>query len=237
MKSKIILFLFFASFLSASAQNKTTFGLQYKPIIPAAYFNSSDVSKSSEEYSFNLTPKYSNSFGMVIRQKINATFSIEAGLNYIQKNHKLSVSNNAIGLDDYTTFGMRSYELPLQVLTYVRASEYWYLNVAFGISHNVLASDIFSEGEKLDGFYQNTYRKNGGYRALLANIGMEYRTEEKGNYYFGASLHRPWGEIGRIYPKYKKDEVDFNYENFEDMFFIDMLGTFVTIDLRYFFAE
>jgi len=237
MKSKIILFLFFASFLSASAQNKTTFGLQYKPIIPAAYFNSSDVSKSSEEYSFNLTPKYSNSFGMVIRQKINATFSIESGLNYIQKNHKLSISNNTIGLDDYTTFGMRSYELPLQVLTYVRASEYWYLNVAFGISHNVLASDIFSEGEKLDGFYQNTYRKNGGYRALLANIGMEYRTEEKGHYYFGASLHRPWGEIGRIYPEYKKDEVTFNDENFEDMFFIDMLGTFVTIDLRYFFAE
>ena len=237
MKSKIILFLFFASFLSASAQNKTTFGLQYKPIIPTAYFNSSDVSKGSEEYSFNLTPKYSNSFGMVIRQKINAPFSIESGLNYIQKNHKLSVSNNAIGLDDYSAFGMRSYEFPLQVLTYVRASEYWYLNVAFGISHNVLASDIFSEGDKLDGFYQNTYRKNGGYRALLANIGMEYRTEEKGYYYLGASLHRPWGEIGRIYPEYKKDEVTFNDENFNDMFFIDMLGTFVTIDLRYFFVE
>jgi len=31
--------------------------------------------------------------------------------------------------------------------------------------------------------------------------------------------------------------VTFNDENFEDMFFIDMLGTFVTIDLRYFFAE
>ena len=163
MKSKIILFLFLAFFLNTSAQNKTTFGLQYKPIIPAAYFNSSDVSKNSEEYNFNLTTKYSNLFGMVIRQKINATFSIESGLNYIQKNHKLAFSNNAIGLDDYTTFGMRSYELPLQVLTYVRALEYWYLNVAFGISHNVLASDIFSEGEKLDGFYQNTYRKNGGY--------------------------------------------------------------------------
>ena len=115
MKSKIILFLFFANVLSASAQNKTTFGLQYKPIIPAAYFNSSDVSKSSEEYNFNLTPKYSNSFGMVIRHKINKTFSIESGLNYTQRNFKLSVTNSNLipYLNDFTTFGMRSYELPI----------------------------------------------------------------------------------------------------------------------------
>ena len=72
-----MLFLFFASLLSASAQNKTTFGLQYKPIIPAAYFNSSHINESSGDYGFNLIPKYSNSFGMVIRHKINTTFSLE----------------------------------------------------------------------------------------------------------------------------------------------------------------
>jgi len=239
MKSKIILFLFFASFLSASAQNITTFGLQYKPIIPAAYFNSSDVSKSSEEYNFNLTPKYSNSFGMVIRQKINKTFSIESGLNYTQRNFKLSVTNSNLipYLNDFTTFGMRSYELPIQLLTYVRASEYWYLNVAFGISHNVLASDIFSYGEESEDYFQNTFRKSGGYRALLANIGMEYRTEEKGHYYFGTSLHRPWKAIGKIYPEFKIGADPVLNFNDDQKFSLDMLGNFVTIDLRYFFAE
>ena len=80
---------------------------------------------------------------MVVRHKINTTFSIESGLNYTQRNFNLAVKNN-LNLDDFTDFGMRSYELPIQLLAYVQTSKYWYVNVAFGISHNVLASDILS---------------------------------------------------------------------------------------------
>ena len=236
MKGKILFILFFYFAFNAKSQNsKTTFGLQYKPIIPAAYFNAADLSKSSASYSFNLSPKYSNSFGMVIRQQINKTFSVESGLNYTQRNFKLLINNNAINLADFTAFGMRSYEFPIQLLTYVRASENWYLNIAFGISHNVLASDIFSYGEeKNDFFYQNTYRKSGDYSALLANVGMEYRTESKGYYYFGTSLHRPWKSIGIIYPEYD-DKI--NTFNEDKEFYFDMLGNFITIDFRYFFTE
>ena len=236
MKGKIIFILFFCFAFNAKSQDsKTTFGIQYKPIIPSAYFNAANLSISSASYNFNLKPKYSNSFGMVIRRQINKTFSLESGLNYTQRNFKLSITNSAINLSDFTAFGMRSYELPLQLLTYVRASENWYLNIAFGISHNVLASDIFSYGEEKNNFYfQNTYRKNGGYSSLLANLGMEYRTESKGYYYFGASLHRPWKAIGRIYPEYD-DKTRNTLEDKE--FYIEMLGNFVTIDFRYFFTE
>ena len=236
MKGSIIFILFFYFAFNAKSQNsKTTFGLQYKPIIPAAYFNAADLSKSSASYNFNLNPKYSNSFGMVIRHKINKTFSVESGLNYTQRNFKLSITNSTINLADFTAFGMRSYEFPIQLLTYVRASENWYLNIAFGISHNVLASDIFSYGaEKNHFFFQNTYRRSGGYSALLANLGMEYRTKSKGYYYFGTSLHRPWKKIGRIYPQYDDKTNKFNEDK---EFYFDMLGNFVTIDFRYFFSE
>ena len=231
MKLRIIIILFCVCFSAKPQNNRTTFGLQYKPIIPAAYFNSSHINESSGDYDFNLIPKYSNSFGMVIRYKINRTFWLESGLNYIQRNFKLAATNNNIGLDDFTNFGMRSYELPIQLLTYVRASEYWHLNLAVGISHNVLASDVFSYAEDNQNYFQNTYRKSGGYRALLANVGMEYRTEAKGHYYFGTSLHRPWQAIARIYPD---DKTNFNND---EKFSLDMLGNFVTIDFRYFFAE
>ena len=238
MKGNIIFILFFYFAFNAKSQNsKTTFGLQYKPIIPAAYFNAADLSKSSASYKFNLSPKYSNSFGMVIRHQINKTFSVESGLNYTQRNFKLSITNSdsAISLSDFTTFSMRTYEFPIQLLTYVRASENWYLNIAFGISYNVLASDIFSYGEEKNHFFfQNTYRKSGGYSALLANVGMEYRTGSKGYYYFGTSLHRPWKAIGRIYPEYDDKTNIFNEDK---EFYFDMLGNFVTIDFRYFFAE
>tara|TARA_B110000908_G_scaffold105657_1_gene124439 strand:- start:6 stop:716 length:711 start_codon:yes stop_codon:yes gene_type:complete len=236
MNNRILLLLFLCfSFNAKSQNNKTTFGVQYKPIIPAAYFNASDIDKIFGFYNLNLNPKYSNSFGMVIRHKINKTFSVESGLNYTQRNFKLGIRNSEIGLDDFTNFNMRSYEIPVQVLTYVRASEYWYLNVAFGISYNVLASGSSSYGEKEEGyFYQNTYRKNGGYGALLANIGMECRTEEKGHYYIGTSLHMAWGAIGRIYPEYDDNT---NIFNDDKEYYLDILGNFVTIDIRYFFAE
>jgi len=236
MKGKILFILFFYFAFNAKSQDsKTTFGLQYKPIIPAAYFNSADLNKSSNSYIFSLEPKYSNSFGMVMRHQINKTFSVESGLNYTQRNFKLSITNNTINLSDFTTFGMRSYELPIQLLTYVRASQNWYLNIAFGVSYNVLASDIGSYGEEKNNFFfQNTYRKGGGYSALLANMGMEYRTENKGNYYFGTSLHKAWQTIGRIFPEYDNK---INIFNDEKKFYLDMLGNFVTIDLRYFFAE
>lgn len=231
MKNKFFFIILCCVVFSSKSQNsKTTFGIQYKPIIPAAYFNSTEKIKSSGSYDFNLKPKYSNSFGMVIRHKINSTFSIESGLNYTQRNFNLAVNNSDLNLDDFTDFGMRSYELPIQLLAYVQTSEYWYVNVAFGISHNVLASDIFSYGEGSENYFQNTYRKNGGYQALLANIGMEYRTEEKGHYYFGTSLHRPWEAIGRVFPEYN----DFNKDQ---EFSLDLLGNFVTIDFRYFFVE
>ena len=162
MKNNLLFLILFCVVISAKSQNReTTFGLQYKPIILASYFNSTNISSSSASYKFNLTPKYSNSFGMVIRHRINKTFSVESGLNYIQRNFKLTATNSDIKLDDFTVFGMRSYELPIQLLAYVQTSEYWYVNVAFGISHNVLASDIFSSGRrKSESYFQNTYRRN-----------------------------------------------------------------------------
>ena len=235
MKSKLIFFLFFLLALGVKSQGtRTTFGMQYKPIVPAAYFNSTEIIRSSGSYDFSLKPRYSNSFGMVVRYKINPTFSIESGLNYTQRNFSLAVKNSDLNLDDVTDFGMRSYEFPIQLLAYVQASEYWYVNVAFGISHNILASDIFSSGEESKNYFQNTYRKSGGYQALLANIGMERRTVEKGHYYFGASLHRPWKAIGKVFPEYDETTNTFNKDK---EFSLDLLGNFVTLDFRYFFAK
>ena len=234
MNNRLLILLFTICFSSLKAQkSETTFGLQYKPIIPISFFDASNIEGNSEGYFFDLKPKYSYSMGMVIRHKINHTFSVESGLNYIQRNFKLGIlKSDSISIDDYTEFGMRTYELPLQLLAYVQIKEAWFVNAAFGISYNTLASDIYSEGNKIEGFYQNTYRKHGGYMALLANVGLEYRTIDKGNYYFGASLHRPFENIAYVVPEYE-------LTNFNDAsnFYLEMLGNFISIDFRYFFAE
>ena len=236
MKHKILLIVFSILYCESYAQeNKTTFGLQYKPIIAVAYFDASNNSKRNGDYLFNLKPNFSYSLGMVIRQKINHTFSIESGLNYIQRNFRLSIlRDNTIYIDDFTDFKMRAYEIPVQLLAYVQTNERWYVNASFGYSYNTLASNIFSNGISNQYFYQNTFRRKSSYFALLANVGLEYRTYEKGNYYFGTSLHRPFKEIARVYPSYDQFNTGIIGENH---FYLEMLGNFISIDFRYFFAK
>ena len=73
MKGNMIIIL--CAFLNCKSQNSNiSFGIQYKPIIPSAYFNSSDLENQFFEYRFKLKPDYSNSFGMFIRKSITKIF-------------------------------------------------------------------------------------------------------------------------------------------------------------------
>ena len=233
MIKRIFILYFFVSIANAQ-EKQALFGLQYKPIVPVAYFNAANISAQWDNFQFNLSPKYSYSLGMVVRRGLNKTFSFETGINYIDRNYRLNISNPTIKLDDFTDFSLRSYEIPYQILTNVRISNNIYFNVAFGVSHNIFASDVYSEGEIDYEFIQNTLRRKRIQMAMLANIGAEIRTENDGIFYIGASLHRPWDEVGRIYPEYD----DFNESAPSlDAHYLEVLGNFVTIDFRYFFHE
>ena len=233
MIKRIFILYFFVSIAHAQ-EKQALFGLQYKPIVPVAYFDAANISAQWDNFQFNLSPKYSYSLGMVVRRGLNKTFSFETGINYIDRNYRLNTSNQTIKLDDFTDFSLRSYEIPYQILTNVRISNNIYFNVAFGVSHNIFASDVYSEGEIDYEFIQNTLRRKRIQMAMLANIGAEIRTENDGIFYIGASLHRPWDEVGRIYPEYD----DFNESAPSlDAHYLEVIGNFVTIDFRYFFHE
>ena len=233
MIKRIFILCFFVSIAQAQ-EKKFVFGLQYKPIVTAAYFDAANISAEWANFQFDLSPRYSYSLGMNVRRILNRTFSFETGINYIDRNYRLSIYNSIIELDDFTDFSFRAYEIPYQLLTNVRASNNIYLSVAFGISHNIFASDVYSEGESDYQFTQNTLKRRRTQMAMLANIGAEFRTEKDGIFYIGASLHRPWDEVGRIYPEYD----DFNESAPSlDAHYLEVLGNFVTIDLRYFFNE
>lgn len=233
--TKRIFILCFLIISVAQAQEKlTAFGLQYKPIVPTAYFDAANVGAEWEGFQFDFAPKYSYSLGMVVRTELSKTFFFETGINYIDRNYRLNANNESIDLNDFTDFSLRAYEIPYQILSYVRVSNNTYLNVAFGLSHNIFASDVYSEGETDYQFIQNTLKRKRVQMAMLANIGAEFRTEKDGIFYVGTSLHRPWKEIGRIYPEYD----DFNEQApSTDAYYIDVLGNFLTIDFRYYFQE
>ena len=216
-----------------------SFGLQFKPIIAAAYFNAGDESTQWEGYNFNLSPRFGQSLGMIIRYNLSTTFSAETGLNLVNRRFRLDINNQDIDLYDFSNFTLRSYELPLQILSYVKVSDNYYLNAAFGNSFNIFASDVISFGEENPFYFQSTSRRKRTQSALIANLGMEYRTIEKGIFYLGFSLHRPWKNTARSYPEFDDGTNSFNTQapGGNNVKYMDISGNYLTLDLRYFFPQ
>ena len=66
--------------------------------------------------------------------------------------------------------------------------------------------------------------------AIAANAGFEYRTEKSGTIYLGASFHRPFTYI-------YLSRIGYDGNNKNVVIGNEMSGTYLTIDLRYFFPE
>lgn len=239
MTKRLILLFSFVVSVAFAQENDFLFGIQLKPIIPNSYFNAGTVSQDfnsndSTLYSFNLKPRIGQSIGMNIRKNITNVIAFETGINFVQRRYKLEVESENIS--DYSNFTIRSYEVPLQFLTYVRVSDNWYLNGSFGLSYNVFASNIFSEGEESFFFYQNTIRRKKGQSSFIANIGTEYRTKEKGYFYFGLSLHSPFKSIVRVFPEFDDGLNEYNVSApSQNSDYLELNGNYFTVDLRYFF--
>ena len=217
-----------------------TFGLQFKPIIPAAYFNAGDESAVWQDgYNSELSPRFGQSLGMVIRYNFSNTFSLESGLNLVNRRYNFTLNNSSINLDDNSKFTLRSYEFPIQLLSYVRIAEQYYLNASFGNSFNVFSSDIISFGENNPFYFVSTSRRKKMQTAFVANLGVEYRTAKQGMFYFGASFHRPWKNTARSFPEYDDGTNTFNTEapSADDSKYLDISGNYFTLDIRYFFSS
>lgn len=217
-----------------------TFGLQFKPIIPAAYFNAGDESAVWQDgYNSELSPRFGQSLGMVIRYNFSNTFSLESGLNLVNRRYNFTLNNSSINLDDNSKFTLRSYEFPIQLLSYVRIAEQYYLNASFGNSFNVFPSDIISFGENNPFYFVSTSRRKKMQTAFVANLGVEYRTTKQGIFYFGASFHRPWKNTARSFPEYDDGTNTFNTEapSADDSKYLDISGNYFTLDIRYFFSS
>ena len=66
--------------------------------------------------------------------------------------------------------------------------------------------------------------------AALANVGWEYRTKSKGYWYIGASYHLPFIPIMTFAMSYE-------YPAGEHLKIDNIRGSYLTLDLRYYFHE
>jgi len=233
--AKTILALFFIFSYCANfhgQQGVTTIGLQVKPIIPINYFGAGPIDLIvTDTANINVSSKLGYSFGMVIRQGITKSISIETGINYTRRNFKLSGSSVFENSSDVGDFGFVSYEIPIQSLIYIRLDEKLYMNASIGLGINFYASDVASKGENffIDHYSERAYWIN---LSFLSNLGLEYRTKENGYFYLGASLNTPFWPIALTSLKYYYQ--DNNNVRFNPVY---LNGNYLTVDFRYFLPQ
>jgi len=213
-----------------SQKGVTNFGLQVKPIVPVSYFKAGPILLSDSVSNINIQQKFGYSMGMVVRHNITDLISFETGINYVRRNYKMDAVSKPNSLEDKLDFGFVNYEIPFQALIYIQLSKNVFMNVSTGIGLNAYPSHVISLGENLL-LEQLSLRGRLIGLSYLANIGLEYRTEEKGTFYFGASLVTPFSPITETQIKYEYQQSSTTkYTTF-------LNGNYLTIDLRYFLPE
>jgi hypothetical protein len=226
---RIVIFLAFMLGSIAYAQKGLySYGVQYKPLIPFKYFTPSSEAIENN-FTTTIAPKMGYSYGMVVRRGITNTIAIEFGINYIKRNYRITIDSSLLSGDvfDESSFGVVSYELPFQGLFYVRLFEDVYMNGASGLSVNFFASNVESRGEQIThAGFKNRWID----LALLSNLGFEYRTEDKGFFYFGASFHLPFNAIMTSRLRYDDGVTNNRFTH-------NITGRYFTLDFRYFFKD
>ncbi|MEQ8623810.1 MAG: outer membrane beta-barrel protein [Vicingaceae bacterium] len=215
--------------LQVIAQDKlTTFGLQFKPILSSELINTGAQTDQVDNIDFEIKPRSGYSFGMVVRKGLTKQLSIESGINFSRRNYELNIANDSLNFSGTSEFRYIIYEIPIMGLVYVRLGEQAYLNAAFGASFNFLPSNW----DSFDYYFEHfSARKSWVVPSLLANIGFEYRTYDKGHFYLGLTYNRPFSEITTAGVLYKIDNVE------QARTFFDVNGSYLTLDLKFFFPE
>jgi hypothetical protein len=216
-------------------QGVTTFGIQFKPMIPSVFFETGPVSFSTDELNMNLDPLLGINFGCVVRKGLTPLWSFETGINLVQRNYDLTFAHALLSQNEKMKYRFIGYEIPLQGLLYMQLGKQLFVNASGGLSVDLYPSNVeTSNGYFVDttafDFYQKTIRQRWLQASVLANLGFEWRTRDAGYIYLGASYHRPFSPIGYVY-----SEIRIDTDPATAVFAIN--GNYLTVDLRYFFHE
>ena len=229
----IILFIAFASSFNAFGQKGvSTFGLQFKPIIPNRLIGTFEQDFNDQQFESTVKQKFGFAAGGLIRIGLTDVISLETGMTITQRNFGLNYFVTDSGYTATDQVRVVSYGLPVSALVYIRLADEWYMNTSLGAQLTMFPSDVTTvmpiapnENFLMEGAYRHKVQG-----AALANVGFEYRTKDKGYWYLGASYHLPFIPIMTFAMSYE-------YEGGKRLAIDNIRGSYLTLDLRYFFHE
>jgi len=233
-----IIFCAFFIFISLSARAQygvTTLGIELKPIIPSDLFAVTNQpllynnNRNTFTKTFTIQPQLGYSGGATIRIGLSKLWTVESGIYYSTREYRSHLYDDSSKISVSDKFKFENYEMPFLGLIYVRLSKDIYLNNAFGVALDFFPYDIETPN---NGYYSTRIaREYWVLPALMANVGAEYRTKDKGYFYFGFLYHRmllPMGHVGFFFndtngaPEFVAEEIQ---------------GHYFAVDLKYFFPN
>ncbi len=227
IKNSITIVLLLSTVLVFGQQRVTTVGLQFKPILPSTIMQTGQQNADSLNSTFQLDPKFGYGFGMIVRRGLSKMWSIEAGINFVQRNYNIAAADTDSIFSETDDFRFIGYEFPVSALIYIQLGEELFMNASLGGTLDYYPSDVQTAEDNFSSF---TDRTSLFQASLNANVGFEYRTPKSGYFYLGASLHTPVNNIAvtRITNTRHKLLPAANMQ---------LSGNYLTLDLRYFFHE
>ena len=210
-------------------QGVTTFGLQVKPVIPVGFF---EGSKSLQQPHLTADFRLNGgmAMGMLVRHGLTRSISLEVGLDQITRRFDFNLANDTNGYADGGQLRYTGYELPVMCLVYIRLGENMWMNNALGASMDFYPSDVHKEFANAQAYL---FRRSWAQVGVVGNIGVEYRTEKSGYFYLGLTYHRPFGDMVQADATWLD-----RFAGYKPYKMITRLsGSYLTVDLRYFFHE
>jgi len=225
MRIAFIAFLFCTLCQSDSFSQKgnTTVGIQVKPIFPFEFLGTGALTNDLDDVHFKTLLESGFSAGMIVRHNFTKILAFETGISYVKRKYSLEITDG-----DFTgksSFRIISYEVPAVLMVYAQATENIYFNGSLGATLDLFASSI----QTFDYYFNHIgFRNRVVQPAINANVGAEYRTEKSGTIYLGASFQRPFDYI-------YLSKVLYDRNNHDTVIANELTGTYLTIDLRYYF--
>lgn len=205
------------------------FGIQLRPIIPINFFGAGPEQVEGNGVEATISPKFGFSFGGTVRAGITKLLAIETGISFVRRNYTTSYRFPDSSLTGSSKLGIISYDIPLNLLVYVKIKGNFYMNASMGASATIYPSNVMAQDSRGDfSFVTEGLRKGWFTAALNANVGFEYRTKKSGTFYLGGSLQYPFGSIYKIAVAYK-------YKNESFVAYGKIGGAYITADFKYFF--
>ena len=201
----------------------------YINIIPINYFGAGPLNLKSDHSTIVLSSKIGYHFGMVMKTNYSEKFSFESGINFFRRNFKLlgSSNYNGIPMNDTSDFGYISYGLPFKGMVYIQLSKGIFLNTSVGASIDFYASTVMSSNSYTQNLSERARWING---SVLADLGVEWRNDNNGAFFFGAGVNIPVSSIAVTKLKFFYDGPS-NPDRYEDVF---LMGNFFNLKLKYY---